>query len=162
MDNENVNNTNEDIGVYLNRLAHSFTIAQRNVKILHWNYNDIDFTSVHPWLDTVADQYGEFIDLIYERLRMFNLPLQATMNETISDCPIEAVNSAYKYSNKLTFALLLKDINTLRVLADGVASISEQNKWFTCHDEMVKISAALDKLRYFVASSIQQQGQAHE
>ena len=35
----------------LETLGKSLTVVSRNIKVLHWNYNDKDFIPTHLWLD---------------------------------------------------------------------------------------------------------------
>ena len=119
----------------MNKLLAALTIFERNVKIAHWNYIDIDFISVHVWLDTVHDDVCECIDDVAEEIRKGgffpNASLQACLNNNPGIHPEESAGPSTKV---MTFTMLNIGLTEIRKLADELSTMADENKFWTIQD----------------------------
>ena len=150
MANENI----MPIAEKMETLGKSFTVTSRNVKILHWNYNDTDFIQTHLWLDDVFAELNECIDAVYEELRKANLLFDAKLSSSVANSPITELDSQKVYHHAETFSSLSLMCETLKRLCDEIATEAEENKMFTVHDLMVEFIAKISKRHYFIRNSI--------
>ena len=153
MDNEQIQQN--ETSTRLNTLGCSMTVMRRNVKILHWNYRDHDFVSIHPWLDTVYDELSECIDTIYEELRKGGFDIKATLTETLQNSKIaELPAGSVVYKNSETFGALSIMLSSIRKQADDLATYAEENHFWTVHDMAVGILNKCNHINYFVKNSL--------
>lgn len=149
--------TKNEIVVALNVLGATLTVFCRNVKVLHWLYKDNNFVSVHPWLDdTVADTLSEMVDKTYEQIMKLGIPIVAGYNEVAPLSKIEPLASKDKegFTSDETFAILLKDIDTVRLILDRNALLAENANLYAYNDLMVSMLGDADQLKYFIQRSL--------
>ena len=138
----------------LETLGKSLTVASRNVKILHWNYNDRDFIPVHLWLDEVFTEMNDCIDAVYEELRKANLLFDAKLSSSASLSKVTELDSNKVYHHDETFMNLNQTCEILKAICDEIATEAEGSKMFTVHDLMVEFTNKINKRHYFIRNSM--------
>ena len=153
MNNEQIQQ--DETSIRLNTLGCSMTVMRRNVKILHWNYHDRDFVSVHPWLDTVYDDLTECIDAVYEELRKGGFSIKATLTETVQNSKIaELPAGSVIYGNAETCGAVYVMLTAIRTQADDLATYADENHFWTVHELAVSILSKCNQINYFVKNSL--------
>ena len=138
----------------MNKLLAALTIFERNVKIAHWNYIDIDFVSVHPWLDTIHDDACECIDAVAEEIRKGGFFPQASLQACLNNCPnIHPEESAGPYNKVMVFTMLTMDITEIRKLVDALSTMADENKFWTIQDLANSILSKMNHHMYFVKNT---------
>ena len=150
MANENI----APIAEKLETLGKSLTVASRNVKILHWNYNDRDFIPTHLWLDEMFSELNDCIDAVYEELRKANLTFDAKLSSSVSLGKVAEIDSNELYHHDETFMNLNQTCEIIKALCDEIATQAEESKMFTVHDLMVEFIAKISKRHYFIKNSL--------
>lgn len=140
----------------MNKLLATLTVFERNVKILHWNYQYKDFVSVHPWLDDVHDDVCECIDTIAEEIRKGDFFPDATLQQCIENTGTPQINSNVRYDHKETFNVLARGLSSIRVLADMLSTKADENKFWTIQDVANGILSKMNHHMYFVKGSFKQ------
>lgn len=139
----------------LNVLLASLTIFERNVKISHWNYkSNIDFISVHVWLDTVHDDICESIDIVAEEIRKADRYPKATLQQCIENSVISQIDSSTECSKDMTFNSLAIGLMEIRKLADQLSTMADENKFWTVQDVANGILSKMSHHLYFVKNTI--------
>ena len=140
----------------LNELGGLLTLTARNIKIMHWNYHDKDFVSVHPWLDEVYEFVNDSIDEVFEELRKGALPLNATYTAAIqygTDLIME-YDDKITYDNPKMFHDLRGMLDILRSKMDQLATFADENKVWTVHEMANGMLAKTNHFYYFANESI--------
>lgn len=137
----------------MNKLLATLTIFERNVKILHWNYHDYDFFSIHKSLDDIHDTACEHIDTIAEEIRKGDFYPNAMLNQCIENSSIESISSAVLYDHVQTMSILLVNIDAIRKLADALSTLADDNKFWTIQDMANDILSDMNHHRYFVKNT---------
>ena len=150
MDNEVINPIAEKLEV----LGETLTVTSRNVKILHWNYNDRDFIQTHLWLDELFAELNDCIDAVYEELRKANLLFDAKLSHSVEASKVTEIESNIVYHHDQTYEILNTNCATLKALCDEIATAAEEAKMFTVHDLMVEFINKISKRHYFVKNSL--------
>ena len=150
MANENI----APIAEKLETLGKSLTVASRNVKILHWNYNDRDFIQTHLWLDEMFSELNDCIDAVYEELRKASLTFDAKLSSSVSLGKVTEIDSNKLYHHDETFMNLNQTCEIIKALCDEIATDAEESKMFTVHDLMVEFIAKISKRHYFIKNSL--------
>jgi DNA-binding ferritin-like protein len=155
-ENTPVQNTNprEACLKLMNTLLASLTVFERNVKILHWNYQSADFVSVHPWLDDIHDDVCECIDAVAEEIRKGDFFPNATLTGCVEVSSIQQLDSEVAYSHDATFRALVNGLNSIRSLADMLSTMADENKFWTIQDMANDILKRMNHHTYFVKNTL--------
>lgn len=138
----------------LETLGKTLTVVSRNIKVLHWNYNDKDFIPTHLWLDEMFAEINDGIDATYEELRKANFTFDAKLSSSASLSKVPEIESNKLYHHDETFNILNTACVTLKGLCDEIANVAEESKMFTVHDLMVEFINKINKRHYFIRNSI--------
>jgi len=147
-----------EMATRLNELGGLLTLAARNVKIMHWNYHDKDFVSVHPWLDEVYDFLNDSIDEVYEEIRKGALPMAATYSAAIAagakDSALAEFDDKISYNNPETFHNVRGILDIIRYRLDSLSTFADEHKVWTVHEMSNGMLSKANQFYYFANESI--------
>lgn len=149
----------QQAALMLTQLGHTLTVAQRDLKILHWNYRDSNFTSVHPWIDEVRSDLDGFIDDVYEEIRKGGYFPEAKLSQALEESKVKEIPSDRLYDCSTTMKVMHEIITEIRVEADSLSTFADTNKLWTVQDLANGILTSCSKTNYFIVNSSQESAQ---
>lgn len=149
-----VANPREGCLALMNKLLATLTVFERNVKVAHWNLKSEAFISEHTWLDTVHDDVCECIDIVAEEIRKGDFYPTATLTQCLQNSTVQELQSAGPCTKAMSFGMLMTDLNAVRVLADALSTMADENKFWTIQDIANDILSKMNHHLYFVKNTI--------
>ena len=149
-----VANPREGCLALMNKLLASLTVFERNVKIAHWNLKSESFRDDHLFLDVVHDDVCECIDTIAEEIRKGDFYPDATLTQCLQNSTVQELQSAGPCTKAMAFGMLMTDLNAVRVLADALSTMADENKFWTIQDVANDILSKMNHHLYFVKNTI--------
>ena len=138
----------------MNKLLADLTVFERNVKIAHWNLKSKSFRDDHLFLDIVHDDVCECIDTLAEEIRKGDFYPAATLTQCLQNSTVQELQSAGPCSKAMAFNMLATGLNAVRVLADALSTMADENKFWTIQDVANGILSKMNHHLYFVKNTI--------
>lgn len=149
-----VANPREGCLALMNKLLATLTVFERNVKVAHWNLKSESYISEHIWLDTVHDDVCECIDTVAEEIRKGDFYPTATLTQCLQSSTVQELQSAGPCTKAMAFGMLMTDLNAIRVLADALSTMADENKFWTIQDVANGVLSKMNHHLYFVKNTI--------
>lgn len=147
------NNAVVTVAELLTKLGYSLSVMERNVRILHWNYRDKDFVSIHPWLGDIYEEIAKTIDDVYEEIRKGGFLPDAKLSRCLVQSEIKELESNRTYDNGATMAAMYGMISVIATEADKLSTFADANKIWTSADLANGILTFCSKCKYFIKNS---------
>ena len=151
-------NPREGCLALMNKILATLTVFERNVKVAHWNLKSEAFISEHTWLDTVHDDVCECIDTVAEEIRKGDFYPTATLTQCLQNSTVQELQSAGPCTKAMAFGMLMTGLNAVRVLADALSTMADENKFWTIQDMANDILSKMNHHLYFVKNTIVDDG----
>ena len=149
-----VANPREGCLALMNKLLATLTIFERNVKVAHWNLKSESFRDDHLFLDVVHIDVCECIDTVAEEIRKGDFYPTATLTQCLQNSTVQELQSAGPCTKAMAFGMLTTGLNAVRVLADALSTMADENKFWTIQDMANDILSKMNHQLYFVKNTI--------
>lgn len=140
---------NNQVNLYLANIGVSY-IKLHN---LHWNVTGKQFKSVHEYLETLYDAFADVLDEVAELLKIDGLLPPASMKEYLNLATITELESK-DYTVEETLLILLADLETLKVEAEGLRDMAVLEDRFTLANSLEDQITDYAKNIWFIKSML--------
>lgn len=146
--------TRKQIVEILNQTLAATSDLRSQVKQAHWNVKGMNFFQLHEMFDEMADQLGEYIDMIAERATALGGVARGTVRMAAADSilpeyPLDIINGVDHVT-----ALAERFASYGKHLRENIDRADELNDQDT-NDLYVEVSRTIDKYLWFLEAHLQ-------
>lgn len=139
------------IGLLEKYQATTHTVAL-NLHNLHWNLEDSNFYSLHPYLGDLYEQVNDFEDEIAEQIRFFGERPLTTYSD-IQNISLVEDFSSQSFTSDQAIKIALDDILILHSAAKAVVKEADSNDIWAAVEKFSAHLVSIEKMVYFLRST---------